>query len=197
MIVAPKKTGMSSHHSSNMMKDEWLTPPWLIERLGKFDLDPCSLVNRPWNTARIHYTKNDNGLLKRWEGRVWCNPPYGRHTGIWLSKCAQHGDAVALIFARTETQMFFNHVWKKADALFFLQGRLHFCSVDGEYSKTNSGAPSVLVAYGSNNAECLKTADLQGAWVGAKLIKEISLNYTQPMGEYYNKNDYSRSFQTL
>lgn len=178
MRVAPKKSGMSSHQSSRMLKDEWLTPPWLIERLGPFDLDPCSPVTRPWDTARIHYTKADNGLSRQWLGRVWCNPPYGRYTGTWLKRCFDHGNAIALIFARTETEIFFEHVWK-ADALLFLRGRLYFYSVNGERAKANSGAPSVLVAYGSNNAVCLKIADLPGAWVGAKLIKESPLNYTQ------------------
>lgn len=31
-------------------KDEWLTPPYIIDSLGVFDLDPCSPINRPWDT---------------------------------------------------------------------------------------------------------------------------------------------------
>jgi hypothetical protein len=37
-------------------KDEWLTPPEIIKSLGEFDLDPCSPINRPWDTAKNHYT---------------------------------------------------------------------------------------------------------------------------------------------
>ena len=37
-------------------KDEWLTPPYVIEALGSFDLDPCSPIKRPWPTAKEHYT---------------------------------------------------------------------------------------------------------------------------------------------
>jgi hypothetical protein len=58
-------------------KDEWLTPPGLIRGLGEFDLDPCSPIKRPWNTAKHHYSIDDNGLQKKWFGRVWLNPPYG------------------------------------------------------------------------------------------------------------------------
>lgn len=163
---------MGGHQSAVMGKDEWLTPPWLIERLGVFDLDPCSPVSRPWDTARKHYSIFDNGLSKQWLGRVWCNPPYGTEAAVWLSRCAEHGNAIALIFARTETAMFFDHVWNRADGLLFLKGRLYFHHVSGEVAKANSGAPSVLVAYGSANAECLKTAGLPGAWVGAKEIIE-------------------------
>lgn len=56
-------------------KDEWLTPPHILEALGRFDLDPCAPINRPWPTADKHYTVNDKGLTQRWEGRVFCNPP--------------------------------------------------------------------------------------------------------------------------
>ena len=61
---------------SSTGKNEWLTPPCLLDRLGEFDLDPCSPVNRPWDTARHHYTVEDDGLRQPWFGRVFCNPPY-------------------------------------------------------------------------------------------------------------------------
>ena len=57
--------------------------------------------------------------------------------------------------------MFFKYVWQKADALFFIKGRLYFHHVSGECAKSNGGAPSVLVAFGSSNAECLKNVDLR------------------------------------
>ena len=31
---------------------EWLTPPYVLDALGEFDLDPCSPVVRPWDTAK-------------------------------------------------------------------------------------------------------------------------------------------------
>ena len=52
--------------------------------------------------------------------------------------------------------MFFEHVWKKADALAFLRGRLHFHYVDGKRAAANSGAPSVIAAYGVGNVERLQ-----------------------------------------
>ena len=102
-----RKSGMGSHQSPSMIKDEWLTPPGIIEALGPFDLDPYAPVSRPWNTARHHYTAIENGMAQPWAGRVWLNPPYGKHTGVWLERLAVHGDGVALIYARTETEMFF------------------------------------------------------------------------------------------
>jgi hypothetical protein len=153
---------MGCHHSARADKDEWLTPPDLLRTLGAFDLDPCSPVNRPWPTAARHLTWQDNGLLVPWEGRVWCNPPYGREAGRWLARCAEHGNATALIFARTETSDWVEHVWKKADAIFFLFGRLHFYHVDGRRAAMNSGAPSALISYNAENTRFLENSQLPG-----------------------------------
>ena len=93
--------GMSDHTNPVMLNGEWLTPPYIVEALGEFDLDPCSPINRPWDTATRHYDEWDDGLNKPWWGRVWCNPPYGREAEMWLKKLAGHGNGIALIFART------------------------------------------------------------------------------------------------
>jgi len=165
LVSKPGHGGMGTHQSARMKKDEWLTPPEIIDALGVFDLDPCSPVNRPWPTAGTHYTVEDNGLSCPWFGRVWCNPPYGLVAASWLSRLAEHGNGIALIFARTETKMFFDHVWNKAHAVLFIQGRLYFHHVDGARAKANAGAPSCLVAYGAVNADCLYNANIAGQFV--------------------------------
>ena len=158
--------GIGSHHRGHEGKNnEWLTPPEIIHALGEFDLDPCSPVNRPWRTAKSHYTTEDDGLTKPWIGRVWLNPPYGPHTGKWLRRLACHGRGTALIFARTETEMFFEHVWGKASALLFIKGRLHFHYVDGTRAAANSGAPSVLISYGDEDAQILRDCGIKGAYI--------------------------------
>lgn len=145
--------------------DEWLTPPEIIDALGPFDLDPCSPVNRPWPTADQHFTVNDNGLSREWHGRVWLNPPYGPQTGNWLRRLSQHGNGIALVFARTETEMFFEWAWNKADAMLFIRGRLHFHDINGRRAKCNAGGPSVLIAYGHENANRLKQCGIKGKFV--------------------------------
>lgn len=155
---------MNTSFERTEQKDEWLTPPYLLEQLGPFDLDPCSPINRPWDTAGKHYTIEDDGLNKEWEGRVFCNPPYGTQTKLWLNKCAEYDNAIGLVFARTETRMFFESVWDKADAIFFIKGRLAFYKVTGEKGKA-AGAPSVLIAYGDNNVEALKNLKVPGKFI--------------------------------
>ncbi len=146
-------------------KDEWLTPPEIIKALGEFDLDPCAPVIRPWDMAKNHYTIEDNGLSKPWHGRIWCNPPYGSETGKWLKKMSDHGNGIALIFARTETGNFFNYIWRYAKAIMFLRGRLVFRHADGTKPANSAGAPSCLIAYGDQNAKALKNSGLEGKFL--------------------------------
>lgn len=146
---------LSGHQSPKMKNDEWLTPPEILEKLGKFDLDPCSPIVRPWDTAKDHYTIEDDGLSQPWNGRVWLNPPFGQEAAKWLTKMKEHDNGIALIPARTETRMFYECVWGHASAVLFLKGRPHFHYVDGKRAAFNSGAPICLVAYGVDNYDTL------------------------------------------
>jgi hypothetical protein len=151
---------LSGHQSPKMKSDEWLTPPWVLLHLGKFDLDPCAPVKRPWDTATHHFTIEDDGLSKDWFGRVWLNHPFGRLAYKWLEKLRKHGNGIALVPARTETKMFYEHIWGCADSILFIQGRPHFHYVNGEKAPFNSGAPICLIAYGKNNTTRLEMSGL-------------------------------------
>ena len=76
----------------------------------------------------------------------------------------KHGNGIALIFARTETKCFFDNVWNSADALLFVKGRIRFYHVSGIQGGT-SGAPSVFIAYGKENALALKNSGIAGHYV--------------------------------
>lgn len=164
--------GIGNHQSPKMKTDEWLTPPEIVNALGPFDLDPCSPIIRPWDTAKTHFSLptelfQPDGLSRDWSpyGRIWLNPPYGQQTGKWMMKLSYHNNGIALIFARTETKIFFDHVWYKADSILFIKGRLEFYFVDGTKSTGGSGAPSCLIAYGKNNSDILKTSSIEGKFL--------------------------------
>lgn len=105
---------MDVHYSS--VSEEWYTPYEIIKRaeqaLGEIDLDPCA-EKEEGVPAKEHYKKEDDGLSKDWNGRVFLNPPYGRKIGAWVEKLvAEHRDekrttaAVALLPSRTDTQWY-------------------------------------------------------------------------------------------
>jgi hypothetical protein len=118
---------MGAHQSAAMASDVWLTPPFILDALGPFDLDPCAAVAQPWATAKRMLTVEDDGLAHEWDGRVWLNPPYGLVAARWLDRLARHHP-------------------------------------DGTRAKANSGAPSVLVSYGEEDAWRLAHCRLAGSW---------------------------------
>lgn len=156
-----------SHQSSRSQFTDWCTPPEIVDALGPFDLDPCASKPQPFRTAKRMWT--EGGLLSSWRGRVWLNPPYGNEARLWLRRMADHGNGIALVFARTDTAMFHRSVWPFASAIFFLRGRLNFYTPGGVRAK-NAGAPSVLISYDRwapdrANALRLKEAGLDGYYV--------------------------------
>ena len=151
---------------SSTGKNEWLTPPHILRRLGPFDLDPCAPVNRPWNTAAHHYTIEDDGLKQQWFGRVFCNPPYDTALIVqFIRRCVEHRNAIALTFARTDTRLFHELVFQNADSILFIKGRLSFYHVTGEPGGT-AGAPSCLIAFDKDNTAVLERCGIEG-----KLVK--------------------------
>jgi hypothetical protein len=170
-------SGIGSHAAPvRGWTDTWLTPRWILDALGDFDTDPCCPDPMPWQTAATMYTERDNGLMMPWDGRVWLNPPYGDQTGVWLDLLAGHGNGIALIFARTETEMFHRFVWDRADGVLFLKGRIHFHTQDGQRAHGNAGGPSCLVAYGEPNVEALRACGIPG--------KLVVLDPTSTQGSY-------------
>lgn len=163
---------MAGNHGHKGKTDVWLTPPSILESVGgweNFDLDPAAAENQPWPTARQHYTERDNGLMLPWHGRVWLNPPYSRGIiGRFMGRMAAHGNGIAMVFARSETEFFHRHVWPAADAIFFFEGRVNFYRADGTEAAVDGGAPSVLIGYGADNADCLAGCGLPGAFVPLK-----------------------------
>jgi hypothetical protein len=98
---------------------------------------------------------------------VWSRvayPPYS-NAWEWMDRLADHGRGTALIFARTEVKGFVDQVWRRADAVMFLHGRLFFHHPDGSRAKGNSGGPSCLVAYGDVDTHRLQNSGLAGSIV--------------------------------
>lgn len=145
----------------------WIEPPALMGKLGGFDTSPISLPNRPWPIANNHYTLDDNPLNMDWAsfGRIWLFPPQGNDAKPYMQKLLEHGNGMALLPNRTETQIFSDFVWQNADAVLFIKSRLTFFHPDGEMAKGQTGTGSVLVAYGDSNAESLRNSGIQGCFI--------------------------------
>jgi phage N-6-adenine-methyltransferase len=109
---------------------QWETPTSLFAALDAefgFTLDVCAL---PENAKCAHYfTPQRDGLKQFWQGVCWCNPPYGREIGRWISKAAEAtkfgATMVCLSPIRTDTGWWHDHIQGRAE-VWFLRGRVKF-----------------------------------------------------------------------
>lgn len=155
---------------------EWFTPPGLFDALGlRFDLDPAMPMQPirdagpglpswtagfppvPWIPVDHWYTALDNGLTQPWAGRVWLNPPYGNMAVPFLHRLVEHGDGIALVFARTETA-WWHAAATRADVVCFLRDRIHHIRADGRQGRGAMG--SALLAFGEVCADAVRRSGL-------------------------------------
>jgi hypothetical protein len=130
---------------------EWLSPPVILTRVVQLfttiDLDPASNSHTtPHVPARTHYTKEDDGLMQPWFGRVYLNPPYSGETPVWVDRLCYHWhrrhirEALALLPVRTDAQWFSR---LRPFPRCFIWGRLSFSQ-----SRFTAPFPSMVVYVG-------------------------------------------------
>ena len=140
VMTQPQRRALMSSTSP-----EWYTPVELYARLSAFlgagMYDPCARpASRPTGLA-----ERENGLAVPWQGRVFCNPPYGRAIGAWIRKALSEpvDELILLVPARTDTAWFaplFAHT------VLFIRGRLHFHKPEG--GRAPATFPSALIYIG-------------------------------------------------
>jgi hypothetical protein len=153
------------HERANGVTVDWFTPPDFFDRLGMtFDLDPCAgrdaeeIALRSSVPATVSYTLSDDGLARPWRGRAFVNPPYGDAMIPFLHRLAEHGDGVALVFARTETKAM-QDAMRKADLTVFMRDRLYFVRASDGY-QGRAACGSLLLVHGQRNVDDVLRADL-------------------------------------
>lgn len=141
--------------------DTWLTPRYVLEQLGAFDLDPCAAEENPAWVAPRCYTKRDDGLTAEWSGRVFMNPPFS-NTIPWIRKHAEHGRGISLVPTSIESRIWRELVWSKAPAVLMLHGRVRFCNPDGSNTGGRPLRPVALIAWSQDDAAVLAGSQLAG-----------------------------------
>ncbi len=134
-----------AHVSQNTGNNEWYTPSEIIEAarsvLGVIDVDPASTkkVNKVVK-AKIFYTKETDGLTKKWKGNVWMNPPYARllvrqfmATIVHKIESGEVTQAIVLVNNATETE-WFKKLADICSVVCFPTGRIKFIDPDGNPS---------------------------------------------------------------
>ncbi|MGE0403293.1 MAG: DNA N-6-adenine-methyltransferase [Kofleriaceae bacterium] len=140
--------------------DEWYTPIAIIdlarEVMGAIDLDPatCDFAQRKIQAATF-YTKDDDGLSKEWNGRVWLNPPYSNPGAtkfveklIAEYRAGRVTEAIMIQNSNTDTRWF--HELASISTNCFVRGRIQFDREDGR--GTQNRYAQVIFYLGPNEA---------------------------------------------
>lgn len=151
---------MKSHLRPIGQTDTWITPKYITEALGTFDLDPCAHTDMPWQHAKKVFTIKENGLIQKWKGRVWLNPPFNQYMiQRWMERMMGHKNGVVLLNAAAETVRFYNYVYPKATGILMMEKRPSFYKPDGTLAG-NSGQTICLISYDEQNLKALINSKL-------------------------------------
>ena len=142
-------------------RDTWLTPRYILDQLGAFDLDPCAADAAPLWTAPNAWTKTEDGLRQAWTGRVFMNPPFS-DTAHWVEKHAAHGRGISLVPAVAESNVWRKYVWAQACAVLMLHGRVRFCNPDGSATTGRPLRGIALIGWTPEDAAVLRATSLAG-----------------------------------
>lgn len=131
--------------------DLWETPQELFNELNKefkFELDVCAV---PENAkCKDYFTPEQDGLMQKWKGICWMNPPYGRNIGNWVKKAYESSrggvTTVCLLPSRTDTKWWHDYCMK--GEIRFIKGRLKFGG-----SKNAAPFPSAIVIFRGRKAQ--------------------------------------------
>jgi phage N-6-adenine-methyltransferase len=161
-----------AHVSYNTGENEWYTPLEFIEAarkvMGSITLDPASskIANKTVK-ARRFFTKDDNGLLKKWGGTVWLNPPYSSDMiNQFCDKLVESlptiDQAIVLVNNATDTRWFQTMV-ASSQAVCFPGGRIRFLDPKGNPGQPLQG--QVILYYGMRTKTFSKVFKSFG-WIG-------------------------------
>jgi hypothetical protein len=98
----------------------------VYQRFGtKCTLDVCATPGKTMCDA--FYTKEQDGLRRKWHGIVWVNPPYS-NIGPWCAKAVEYaragGTTIALLPVWSDAPWFHSHV--QYGQITFIRGKLSF-----------------------------------------------------------------------
>ena len=131
LVVESRKEDGRFHISSG--NNDWYTPSGYIESarlvLGGIYLDPASSeLAQETVKATIYYTKETDGLSKKWSGTVWMNPPYSMpEIQLFIDKLLSEdvGDWIVLTNNSSDTG-WFHKLLEAADYVCLTKGRVSF-----------------------------------------------------------------------
>jgi len=136
-------------HSSTGTND-WYTPPEHIEAartvMGSIDTDPASSKNAQATVKAANYfTKENSGLDKDWNGKVFMNPPYSmpeikQFTDKLISEIeAGRVDEAIILTNNSSDTSWFHSLLSASTVACLTKGRIPFYSLENKTMATRQG----------------------------------------------------------
>ena len=143
-------------------REDWETPDALFRALDSifhFDFDAAAHADNA--KCEKFISRGEDARFAWWPNygqRAFLNPPYGRGVRAFLEAAVRASErgvgTVALLPARTDTEWWYDLVGWRAQAIWFLKGRLRFGKA------TNSAPfPSALVLWQPRGEKPLRWAE--------------------------------------
>jgi phage N-6-adenine-methyltransferase len=138
---------------------DWWTPKKYIEAvhrvMGGIDLDPasCEEANKTVQ-AKKYYNIKSNGLLKKWEGRIFLNPPYSNIAMEFIEKFfndfeSTFNEGIILVNSRATDADWFQPMFE--GTICFTNHRIDFGSSNERPVGSTHG--SCFIYFGPNEKE--------------------------------------------
>lgn len=128
-----------THVTHNSGEFEWYTPERYIvsarKVMGTIDLDPASSANaNRVIKAKRYFDEESNGLLQKWSGNIWLNPPYAQpQVTQFIEKFETETFTQAIILVNNWTDTKAGQkLLDLSNAVCFNSGRISFINPDGE-----------------------------------------------------------------
>lgn len=153
-----------------MINDKLKTPLPIINALGgRFDLDPCAGIDTNIGYINICDDKGGCGLSIKWDGLVFCNPPFSKKQ-LWINKMIEHRNGILLLPERGSAP-WFGELANECGKYFVLGKKINFI---GGQSSNNVG--SVLFPFGDEALIRIRKSLLPGHFVNVEwyLSRELS-----------------------
>ena len=135
--------------------DNLQTPEWVWCALGEIDLDPCAGLDTRIGRENYAIERGEDGLLLRWRGFVYCNPPYSQKE-VWAQCMIAHGRGI-LILPERGSAPWFGPLANDAGSYWVMGKKINFI---GGPSSNNLG--SVLFLFGKEARARILASGLPG-----------------------------------
>jgi phage N-6-adenine-methyltransferase len=126
--------GLKNYLRQRKRSNEYGTPQWVFAKYDNvyhFDIDVAASHDN--HKVGKYLTKHQNGLIRRWYGRAWCNPPYDDLMS-WVRKAYEEslkGAIVVMLLPLWATTKWYK-TYSKFAAIEILPGRLKFDTPNGK-----------------------------------------------------------------